>query len=61
MGSATGTHLMTSLPLGSRETSEALPPGEYVLEVELEGGRRAERPVVLVGGETLSLRVDLGS
>ena len=59
--SAYGTHTFETLPLGTRATSEALPPGEYRLELRLPGGRELSREVILLPGETLPLRFDFGS
>ena len=58
--SAAGTHLFSSLELGTRAKSEALAPGSYRLEIKLAGGRLESRDVLLVAGEVLTLSVDLG-
>lgn len=57
---AAGQHLFSTLPLGTRATSEVLATGEFVLEVELPGGRKAQERVLLVAEETLKIEFDLG-
>jgi hypothetical protein len=44
--------------LGQTKTSLALPAGEYTLDVRLDDGRRAAKPVVLVEGQTTDVTVE---
>lgn len=49
---AEGTRLVSSLSVGSEDTSEVLPAGRYRLQARLPGGRVATTEVVLRDGET---------
>ncbi len=53
--SAAGTHMFSSLLLGSEGVSEILTPGEYTLVATIAGGRSLERKVVLAPGQTLQV------
>ena len=59
--SAAGTHLYGFLPLGTREKTEALPPGTYKLTVRLPGGRERSKDIVLSPGATLAVSFDFGA
>jgi len=50
--------LLPSVALGSRSTSELLPPGCFTLRASLPGGRVVTAPVLLVEGETTDVRLE---
>lgn len=59
--SAAGPHLRSELPFGAEQTSELLTSGTYTLEARTRGGRVARVPVVLVDGQTTSVRLEIPS
>jgi hypothetical protein len=54
-----GACLRHELPVGSRQVSEIVPAGRFVLEARLPDGRVATAPVVLVDGETAVVELDV--
>lgn len=56
--SSAGKHLESDWPLGRRETSQVVSPGEWTLVARLSGGREVSADVVLRAGETTRVRLE---